>query len=112
MKIDQLMKSFGFDDGFVDEFSHLMFANLLSAESIDKFSAIKEAKARDRGYLELLHFPKCMIGIFPSGLIANNKYIQGQFNFTGLLINGRVIRFGINAIRTPLFAVLVFVAGK
>lgn len=48
MKIDQLMKSFGFDDGFIDEFSHLMFGNLLSAESIDKFSAIKEAEARDR----------------------------------------------------------------
>jgi hypothetical protein len=106
------MKSFGFDDGFIDEFSHLMFANLLAAESIDKFSAIKEAKARDRRYLELLHFPKCMIRVFPSRLIANNKYIQWQFNFTGLLINGWVIRFGIYAIRAPVFAVLVFVAGK
>ncbi len=45
------MKSFGFDDSFVDKLSHLMFANLLSAESIDKFSAIKEAKARYRRYL-------------------------------------------------------------
>jgi hypothetical protein len=106
------MKSFRFDDSFIDEFSHLMFANLLTAESVDKFSAIKEAKARYRRYLKLLHFSKCMIGVFPSGLIANNKDIQWQFNFTGLLINGWVIRFGIYAIRTPVFAVLVFVAGK
>jgi hypothetical protein len=104
--------SFGFDDSFVDEFSHLVFDDLLAAEPVDKLRSIEEAKTGHGGYLQLFHFPKSMILVFPSRLIANNKHIQRQLNLTDLFINGRVVWLGINAIRTPFFAVLVFVAGK
>ena len=95
----------------IEQSSLLMIQDLILHQPLHNLLPIKQPQSRHRLDQQSLMLPQRILRILPGGSISSHDDVIQQSRLLALLLKDRIKGFDCLAVRAPVRAVLVFIAG-